>query len=875
MRVVCWGNSVNGLTNVSPGLINVRAIAAGYNHCLALLSNGTVVAWGDNSAGQTNLPGNLTNIIAIAAGRYHSIALRSNGTVTAWGTVNNSGQLNIPAGLTGVRAIAAGGDHSLALRTNGAVVAWGENSNGQTNVPSGLTNVAFIAAGDTHSIASRSNGTVIAWGDNASGQTNTPVNVTNVALLAAGYHHNLAVRSNGTVAAWQLNVYGEGVVPPGVSNLIAISAGYFLSVGVRSNGTVVAWGQDFSGETDVPPGLTNVVAVSVSAGGEHVMAMTPSPICNPALPDNFECRQPLVGSNVIVTGSNVGASHEAGEPQHSSVNASNSIWYTWMAPASGGLIFKSEAPLFSGYFKPIVAVYTGSVLSNLVKQASNTTAANTSGGDPVARAALTVTANQVYQIVVDGVDQGPLTNTLTFSAPPANDMYSNAIPIFGLFASNSGSFLGASREFNEPSHSMTNLGQTLWWRWTAPTNLPNPVSLRLLADAVNFPPGVGVYTGNVVTNLSPLALVRKTNGMTSDVIFSGVPGTTYQIALAGTASDSGSASPLIGSFHLRLNTRTLALTVTNLSTSTNGSGAVMFQADALVQNLGNATSAQLRLLVSAISGQSTVRALSVPPPSTVTNLVTTNLPSALSPGQSMLIHFTGVAPAPNPSDASSPIAYGVYAELQEQSVPGKWFSMDQTLVTYDKWPGIGDIFGPGGGVIRLDPGYGSGTSFIPLTNVSVIGATGLREGSATNYFGQAAYSDATTVNFTNTTWAASMFTIASNGVFSTGRVTSNTIVTLLAVYSVGGVTHYASTNVTVVNLPGPALTNLFLSGNAGVVFTVVGIPGRSNVVEAATNLSPPVFWIPLVTNAPANGSFSFTNFSRTNMPMRFYRAREK
>src|SRR5690349_20221443 len=46
LRIVCWGNP--GTTNVPANLTNIRSIAAGYNHCLVLLSNGTVVAWGDN-----------------------------------------------------------------------------------------------------------------------------------------------------------------------------------------------------------------------------------------------------------------------------------------------------------------------------------------------------------------------------------------------------------------------------------------------------------------------------------------------------------------------------------------------------------------------------------------------------------------------------------------------------------------------------------------------------------------------------------------------------------------------------------------------------------------------------------------------------------
>ena len=41
---------------------NVMAVAAGYNHSVALKNDGTLVAWGDNFDGQTNVPVGLTNV---------------------------------------------------------------------------------------------------------------------------------------------------------------------------------------------------------------------------------------------------------------------------------------------------------------------------------------------------------------------------------------------------------------------------------------------------------------------------------------------------------------------------------------------------------------------------------------------------------------------------------------------------------------------------------------------------------------------------------------------------------------------------------------------------------------------------------------------
>ena len=122
------------------------AIAGGYNHSLALKSDGTVAAWGGNGFGQTNIPVGLSNVVAIAGGRYHSLALKSDGTVAAWGE-NGSGQTTIPVGLGNVVAIAGGDYHSLALKSDGTVAAWGYNAYGQTTIPVGLSNVVAIAGG--------------------------------------------------------------------------------------------------------------------------------------------------------------------------------------------------------------------------------------------------------------------------------------------------------------------------------------------------------------------------------------------------------------------------------------------------------------------------------------------------------------------------------------------------------------------------------------------------------------------------------------------------------------------------------------------------------------------------------------------------------
>ncbi|MEO3855153.1 hypothetical protein [Acrocarpospora sp. B8E8] len=162
--------------------IKVVKVAAGMAHSMALTSSGSVYTWGQNGSGQLgdgtsenrNVPGYVyggsgtASAADIAAGENHSIAALANGTVLTWGD-NFGGQLgdgtttarNVPGpvpGLTGVTQVTAGFWFSAARRGDGTVRSWGLNYLGQlgdgtttnrlTPVPvPGLTGVTEIDAG--------------------------------------------------------------------------------------------------------------------------------------------------------------------------------------------------------------------------------------------------------------------------------------------------------------------------------------------------------------------------------------------------------------------------------------------------------------------------------------------------------------------------------------------------------------------------------------------------------------------------------------------------------------------------------------------------------------------------------------------------------
>ena len=196
----------------------VVAIAAGYKHSLALCSDGTMVTWGTNFSGQLGngrtdyesyepvavvTTGVLSgkSVIGIAAGFDHNLALCSDGTLVAWGD-NYNGQLgnggtvssNVPVvvNTTGVLsgktviALAADSRTSLALCADGTVAGWGDNSDGRFGTDGTASSSVPVAAANAGVLAGRT--------------------VTGIAM---GNGFGLALAADGTLASWGWNEDGR------------------------------------------------------------------------------------------------------------------------------------------------------------------------------------------------------------------------------------------------------------------------------------------------------------------------------------------------------------------------------------------------------------------------------------------------------------------------------------------------------------------------------------------------------------------------------------------------------------------------------------------------------------------------------------------
>jgi len=243
--------------------------------------------------------------------------------------------------------------------------------------------------------------------------------------------------------------------------------------------------------------------------------------------------------------------------------------------------------------------------------------------------------------------------------PPANDAFASRAVVTTNFFETSGSFIGATTEATEPAHTNANgdtsFQQTLWWSWTAPTNLGvTSIPVSLIADAVSFPPNIGVYTGTVLGGLTKLTgLSAQTNGMTRTADFVATAGQTYQIALGGKQFDGVSFSPItgvdpsprFGNFRFRLNIHALALTFSSINLTNNGD-STGFGATLQATNFGAVTSNPLRVQVTANSGVSVLGADNGYATNAQILLAQTNL-SALAPGQA-----SGLLPWTRANDVS-------------------------------------------------------------------------------------------------------------------------------------------------------------------------------------------------------------------------------
>ena len=259
--------------------ITVPVVAATNSGVYALKADGTVWTWGNTYDGSTSSTVNRTspvrvvknvgkdsttyleNIKHIAAGPTHMLAVDTDGQVWALGN-NANGKLGIGGTstaytptlvktssteiLSGVERVAAGARNSAALAQDGVVYVWGDNTYGQRgieaknskysqyasftvkgasagdNADGALNDFIDITIGDTFISALRRDGNVFSWGSGSYGQigkgfftealaptqavngesASSTAYLRNIVKISAGAYHNIALSDDSSVYAW-------------------------------------------------------------------------------------------------------------------------------------------------------------------------------------------------------------------------------------------------------------------------------------------------------------------------------------------------------------------------------------------------------------------------------------------------------------------------------------------------------------------------------------------------------------------------------------------------------------------------------------------------------------------------------------------------
>jgi alpha-tubulin suppressor-like RCC1 family protein len=377
--VEAWGWNEGGQNNVPAGLSNVVAISVGEGwQELALLANGTVVAWGDTngSYGETPfiLPSGLAGVKAIAAGDEFGLAILSspspvifeqpasqsiivggNVTLTAgaaaltgfqyqweFNGIPLTGQTNDTLSLTNLGALNGGSYTIIASNGSGSASStailtvilppqidytyttpgtsgtiWCAPITGYLNAditnvyPSPYlyysqwqfngTNISHTrginstvsynptndgmysivisnAAGSTNltwNVLLAAPGMMEAWGSDTNGECDRPATLTNAAAIAAGDYHSVAVTDSGSVLQW--GKYSDGTnfypvgSPPALTNVVAVAASIGHDIALKADGTVTNWGLTNDVANFVPTNLQPTKAIA--AGWNHNVAL--------------------------------------------------------------------------------------------------------------------------------------------------------------------------------------------------------------------------------------------------------------------------------------------------------------------------------------------------------------------------------------------------------------------------------------------------------------------------------------------------------------------------------------------------------------------------------------------------------------------------
>lgn len=157
------------------------------------------------------------------------------------------------------------------------------------------------------------------------------------------------------------------------------------------------------------------IAVAGAAGAVGTVQLRLAQAARPAN-DDFSGAYIVTGNSGAVSGTNVGATGETGEPAHvNSSGTASSVWYRWTAAASGSLVVDT----IGSNFDTVLAAYSGSGVTALTRLAADD---ESGGSGSTSRIVFDVAAGASYSLAVGsyGSGRGNLALHWQYRTAPAN-----------------------------------------------------------------------------------------------------------------------------------------------------------------------------------------------------------------------------------------------------------------------------------------------------------------------------------------------------------------------------------------------------------------------------------------------------------------------
>lgn len=253
-NVYVWGKTkISKKTDIATDtpskeeLGKVVAVAAGYDHVMALNEKGELFCWGSDRLGQCLIPSELQRtskkIVQIEAGYQMSYALTEDGTIYYWGNENlNDVRITKKKGNGNIAKIAVCNTTLMALTFDGEVVHMGSNGPDVDRIPENLGKIVDIAGTSVSALAVDEAGNVTVWGQTSHGEGDIPEFDSKVVAVFGGRFHYTALTENGTVYAWGDNTKGQTDISSKAKDIAAIYGGYYQNYAVTASGDLVTWG---------------------------------------------------------------------------------------------------------------------------------------------------------------------------------------------------------------------------------------------------------------------------------------------------------------------------------------------------------------------------------------------------------------------------------------------------------------------------------------------------------------------------------------------------------------------------------------------------------------------------------------------------------